>query len=132
MIRIRIKKKMKGAAVVILDDKDRLLLLKRSMKSGWMPGKWGLPGGKVESGETSEEGATRETKEETGLTVSGLELLPSFSAKEVDIYRAGSYSGEVVIDFEHDEYEWLSREQVNKYDTTPEISALFDWVLNNE
>lgn len=132
MIRIRIKKKMKGAAVVILDDKDRLLLLKRSMKSGWMPGKWGLPGGKVESGETSEEGAARETKEETGLIVSGLELLPSFSAKEVDIYRADSYSGEVVIDFEHDEYEWLSREQVNKYDTTPGISALFDWVLNNE
>lgn len=132
MIRIRFKKKMKGAATVVLDNENRMLLLKRSMKSRWMPGKWGLPGGKIEAGETSKFAAARETKEETGLVVTGLKLLPSFGSKGADIYRAASYTGEVVIDFEHDAYAWLSREEIDKYETTPEIVELFDWILENE
>ena len=67
MITIRIGEKMKGSAVLILDDRGRALILKRSMKSRWMPGKWGLPGGKVERGENSLGAVIRETKEETDL-----------------------------------------------------------------
>jgi len=131
MIKVRIGKKMKGAAVVILNENNELLLLKRSMKSGWMPGKWGLPGGKLESGETTEDAAIRETKEETGLTVRDLKYLPNFSTNKADLYAAGSYTGNVVIDFEHDAFKWLSRQEVDSYDTTPEITGLFDWVLKN-
>jgi len=132
MIKIRIGKKMKGSAVVILDDDSNMLLLLRSEKSRWMPKKWGLPGGKVESGEETVEAAIRETKEETSLRVQNLSYLKDFSHKAVDLFYTNDYDGDVQIDFEHDDYEWVSRADVEQYDTTPRIVEIFDWILKNE
>ena len=123
---------MKGSAVVILDDDSNMLLLLRSEKSRWMPKKWGLPGGKVESGEETVEAAIRETKEETSLRVQNLSYLKDFSHKAVDLFYTNDYDGDVQIDFEHDDYEWVSRADVEQYDTTPRIVEIFDWILKNE
>ncbi len=46
---------------------DGILLCRRNIEPGW--GKWTLPAGYLENGETVQEGALRETKEETGTTV---------------------------------------------------------------
>jgi 8-oxo-dGTP diphosphatase len=54
----------KGAGIFFTDGK-KVLLLKRSNK-GDNGGKWGLPGGKVEEGETDIDAAIREAKEECG------------------------------------------------------------------
>ena len=132
MIKIRIGKKMKGSAVVILDDDSNMLLLLRSAKSRWMPKKWGLPGGKVEAGEEPAETAIRETKEETSLNIQNLIYLKDFSNKAVDLFYTPVYDGDVQIDFEHDDYEWVSRAEVEQYDTTPRIVEIFDWILKNE
>ncbi len=43
---------------------DRVLLCKRNIEPGW--GKWTLPAGFMELGETTAEGAARETDEEAG------------------------------------------------------------------
>lgn len=53
--------------VVILDDERRLLLVLR----GYAPsaGRWSIPGGRVQPGETLEQAAVREAREETGLDV---------------------------------------------------------------
>ncbi len=123
---------MKGSAVAILDDDNSMLLLMRSGKSRWMPNRWGLPGGKIESGETSEEAAIRETKEETSLDIQNLSSLKDFSDKAVDLFYTTSYDGNVQIDFEHDDYEWVSRADVEQYNTTPGIVEIFDWILKNE
>lgn len=53
-----------GVGVVIWDDQGRVLLEKRSDN-----GMWGLPGGRIEPGESVLECAIRETLEETGLSV---------------------------------------------------------------
>ena len=123
---------MKGSAVAILDDDNSMLLLMRSGKSRWMPNRWGLPGGKIESGETSEESANRENKEETSLDIQNLSSLKDFSDKAVDLFYTTSYDGNVQIDFEHDDYEWVSRADVEQYNTTPGIVEIFDWILKNE
>lgn len=52
---------------VVFDDAGRLLLVKRANPPA--QGLWSLPGGRLESGETSEEGVVREVWEETGLRV---------------------------------------------------------------
>jgi ADP-ribose pyrophosphatase YjhB (NUDIX family) len=72
---------MVGAATLILDDQDRLLLMKRSDS-----GCWGPPGGAVELGEVVEEAARREVLEETGLALNELSLFGVFSGPEL-FYR---------------------------------------------
>ena len=125
---------MKGSAVLILDEQGRLLLLKRSMKSRWMPGKWGPPGGRVERGENSLGAVIRETKEETDLDLEPVDMkrLEEFSNKVVDMFYASAYTGEVRIDFEHDDFEWVTRADIESYDTTPNLVEVFDWILKNE
>jgi len=52
----------------VVNDKGQVLLQKRGNDDGNY-GKWGLPGGAVELGESFVDAALRETKEETGLDV---------------------------------------------------------------
>lgn len=71
-----------GAGVgVILVRKGKILLGKRhpdpkkadsAFKSA---GEWSLPGGKVDFGESLEEAAIREVKEETGITISSPKVI---------------------------------------------------------
>ena len=55
----------------ILNDKDQVLLIKKKKGLGW--GKYNGPGGKVEKGESPQEGAIREVQEEVGLKLLDIE-----------------------------------------------------------
>lgn len=57
-----------GVGLYIFNDKNQLLLGLR--KSSHDNGSWCPPGGHMEFGETIEEAAVRESKEETGLIIS--------------------------------------------------------------
>ncbi|MFA5055046.1 MAG: NUDIX domain-containing protein [Dehalococcoidia bacterium] len=68
------------AVGAVIEDKDgRILLVKhRTERKGYWQGKWICPGGRLELGETLEEGARREVKEETGLDVELGIQIPAF------------------------------------------------------
>lgn len=55
-----------GVGAVVL-DRDMVLLIRRGRAP--LQGEWSLPGGLLELGETTAEGATREVWEETGVRV---------------------------------------------------------------
>jgi len=59
-----------GAVVV---DQGRVLLVQRGHEPS--KGKWSLPGGMLELGESLTQGVAREVKEETGLNVEAIELV---------------------------------------------------------
>lgn len=67
-----------GVNVIIINEKEEILLQKRG---DYPEGKWGLPGGIVELGESLEDAAIREVKEETNLDVYNLELIGTTSGK---------------------------------------------------
>ncbi len=56
-----------GASVLVQREDGHVLLIERLRDPGKML--WAFPGGKVECGETVEEGAMREVKEETNINV---------------------------------------------------------------
>jgi ADP-ribose pyrophosphatase YjhB (NUDIX family) len=69
---------MVGSTVLILNSQNQLLMMKRSDT-----GCWGVPGGAMELGETTEETARRELLEETDLEANELTLFGVFSGKEL-------------------------------------------------
>ncbi len=62
-----------ATAVVAFNERNELLLVRRAVEPG--KGKWCLPGGFQELGETPEQCARREFKEETGLDARVQELI---------------------------------------------------------
>lgn len=65
-----------GAVTIIIIDNKKMLLQKRRETSYGM---YGLPGGLMELGESTEDTARREVFEETGLTVGSLNLIDVIS-----------------------------------------------------
>ncbi|MGM0641588.1 MAG: NUDIX hydrolase [Thermotogota bacterium] len=104
---------MVGAGVVILDDKNRILLQRRKDNNSWS-----LIGGSMEPGETFEETAIREAKEEAGIDINSLKPIKVFSGKEMhhkypngdevynvaSIFLVTSYTGEIIVN-DHESHE---------------------------
>lgn len=65
-----------GSVVIIGNKKGEVLLQKRP------EGRWGLPGGLMELGESFEQVAFREVKEEIGLEIQNMKLLNVFSGEQ--------------------------------------------------
>ncbi|MEX5299613.1 NUDIX domain-containing protein [Kocuria sp. CPCC 205292] len=58
---------VQAAAAVVVREDGRLLLVRRGREP--QRGRWSVPGGKLEPGETAAQAAVRETFEETGARV---------------------------------------------------------------
>ncbi len=62
---------------IVFDELDRVLLIRR--KNDPFRGQYAFPGGFIEVGETAEDSARRELKEETGIEAGNLRLLGVYS-----------------------------------------------------
>ena len=120
-----------GAVVVILNQRNEVLILKRPPGVYWSPNKWALPGGKLEENETPLTAAIRETKEETDLTVSQLKIINLKLDNPIASYYTRHYIGDVQIDLEHIDWTWVARADIETYDLAPGVLKLYDWVLQN-
>ena len=96
----RIGKKAKLALVcsaVIFDDSREKVLLTRRTDNG----KWCLPGGHMEAGESTTEACAREVLEETGLTVNVGRLIGVYgSPHRITEYADGNKFQSVVMCFQ--------------------------------
>ncbi|MCU9614982.1 NUDIX hydrolase [Caldibacillus lycopersici] len=97
-----------GAVTIIVDESGRILLQQRTYPKEV----WGLPGGLMELGESTEETAKREVLEETGLLVENLQLIGVYSGSHhfvraengdefysvTTAYHTRDFAGEIRID----------------------------------
>lgn len=99
-------------------DGSYLMLLRNKKENDLNEGKWIGVGGKMERGETPEECAVRETREETGLTLKSLKLkgVVEFVSKKWEdermyLYTSDSFEGELA-ECDEGELRWIPKEKV--------------------
>jgi mutator protein MutT len=123
-----------GVGAVIIKD-GKILLEKRKNEPG--KGKWSIPGGLVELGETIEQTVIREVKEETGLEVEKPEHIDVVDNIIRDESGRVKYHF-VIIDYfmklkggtlkaasDAEELKWVPLSDVEKYDLTKTFRAFF-------
>lgn len=114
------RKKMEVAGCFYEQDGKVLFLLRNPNKP--QGNTWGIPGGKIDQGETPKEAVVREFYEETGVTLdsnnleySGKVYITSEKADFVfHVFKAHSESGypDVTLSpMEHIDYKWLSLDE---------------------
>lgn len=128
-----------GATVVVFAPDQRVLMLRRTDN-----GSWCFPGGSVELGERTEEAAKRETFEEAGIHVSGLQLLNVFSGEElyykypngdevfnIDVvYWTNQYHGQIEINDESSEYGFFAIQEITN-DVSPPHRPIVEYLKTN-
>ena len=104
---------------LIRDDSGRMLLCKTAKWSGM----WGIPGGKIERGEPSEEALRREVREETGLEIDQIQfVMVQDSIASTEFYREAHFillnytclalpGQSVTLNEEAQEFAWVEWEQ---------------------
>jgi 8-oxo-dGTP pyrophosphatase MutT (NUDIX family) len=108
----------RGVSVVVEDLRGRVLLLLRGSTDRWMPGRWNLPGGKIDPGESAYEAAVRETREETSLHVYALSPIAQIDG--LVVFRADDWTGRVrLADGEHARSVWVPKEIAWTWDLIP-------------
>ena len=113
---------MKTIVAQVYVKKDNKILMVQENKEG-IKGKWNMPAGKLEDGESIIEAAIRETKEETNLKVSIKGLIAiqetiSSLGQLVILYFLGEYvSGTIKYDKkEISDVKWMSEKEILSLD----------------
>ena len=129
---------MPRVVTCLLEHDGKILLLKRSNLVGTYRGLWGCAAGYIEELEDPYDTAVKEIQEEAGISLDALELIWKGDPIEFSDTDAGRRydwivypflfhirSKELVrLDWEHDEYRWISPSEVKKFDTVPGLDEV--------
>lgn len=126
-----------AAKACIINDEGKVLIVREAAsKDTTQVGKWGLPGGRLEPGESFTDGLQREVREETGLQVTiGKPLyvgewrpvIRGVPHQIIAIFMVCKVkSGDVQLSDEHDQYKWISPAKRANYTVMPPDDLVID------
>lgn len=107
--------------VAIMIKNNKCLILEFAS----LPGKWGLPGGRIDKGELGENAFKRELEEELGITNFNILDTVSYGTwttpKGVPICGIASIingydKNEIKLSHEHIQIKWVAKEELNNFD----------------
>lgn len=127
-------------AGVVFNKQGKALILQRNENEDIYPGMWELPSGKRELFESSHDTLVREIKEEAGLDI---EVVQPCSVFEYKIEKPNEIRDSTQINFivtsntlevklseEHQNYAWVSKDEINKYGVSDETKKVIQSAFN--
>ncbi|MEO7586586.1 MAG: NUDIX domain-containing protein [Arachnia sp.] len=116
-----------AVGVVITDGSGRVVLVQRGKEP--QRGRWSVPGGSVDAGESLQEAAAREAFEETGLRVGiGEELWMLLSPTadgrmfEIHDFAATASDGDLVAGDDADDARWVHMDDLESLPLTVDLA----------
>jgi 8-oxo-dGTP pyrophosphatase MutT (NUDIX family) len=107
---------------ILENDRNEILLLKRSTDATLGPGLWGFPAGHIEAGETPPQCAARELEEEIGpqrvtLVSQVGPVRDNFygGVYEIFLFHFRWHVGAIRLNHEHTAYAWVDRDAYRNY-----------------
>ena len=118
------------AGVIYKDNK--FLIAQRNLKKD-QGGLWEFPGGKVERNESYKSALIREIKEELNANIKVNEYLGEsihhYPEKDIKLifYKANLLSEQVEL-LEHENCQWITKEEKDKFEFAEDDNVVFDWI----
>jgi len=132
------KMKEHAALIIIENNENKVLFVKRSMQKKTLPGAWAFPSGKLEEGESVYETSIREANEELGVEIEPKKILathelPEFSSR-LFFVLCSIKNGEVSIKEpeEIDRLEWIKLSDFFNRFSDNEIGHGLIWLRKNQ
>jgi 8-oxo-dGTP diphosphatase len=112
---------MKETTLCFVFDREKKLLLMIEKKRGQGAGKWNVPGGKLQKGESAHAAAARETQEETGilpLSLTHMGALEFYFPKSkswdniCQVFISENFTGHLISESEECYAHWISLDKI--------------------
>ncbi len=123
---------------------EEILILHRTEERKYNPGKWELPGGKLEEWDDLERAVEKEALEETGLYVKIISPDVFTDGKIVKhsaytgmlylelVFESRLIGGKISLSSDHSEYKWVTPEDALDYDLSLESRKAIAYYLGRE
>ncbi|MFB5605147.1 MAG: NUDIX domain-containing protein [Nitrosarchaeum sp.] len=124
-----------------IQDKDKVLILKRSDKVKTMKGLWAGISGIIEKNENPLTRAKIEIYEETGILENKIKLVKETDALRVNSPQYENHEWEIFpflfkaekpeikLNWENSEYAWIKIDELKKYETVPSLEKVLSNLL---
>ena len=132
------KKRPVATVGALIQDDDGKLLMIKTHKWGH---RWGIPGGKIERGESSTDALKREIREETNLEVDDVRFVMVQDCIDSEEFQTAEHflllnyvvrrtSGEVALNDEAQEFRWVTAKEALELELNQPTRVLLEQAIN--